>query len=158
MKDAPPFEEFLALLLKNQVEFLVCGGVAVGFCGFIRTTEDLDILVRVSEENIARPAQAFAAFGQGYGADITLADFPLEPGCVRVAEEVCPVDVFVLMSGQTYEELAPHAKATYVDALAAPVSHLNRQQLIQLKSDSSSEKDRLDVSALEKLSELPPRG
>jgi len=38
------FEGLLALLVKNNVMLAVVGGVAVCLNGFLRTTEDLDIL------------------------------------------------------------------------------------------------------------------
>lgn len=76
----PDFAKLLARLTHEKVEFIVCGGVALGFNGFVRTTEDLDILIAVSEENIRRLAQALFGFGEGFGARITLADFPMEPG------------------------------------------------------------------------------
>ena len=39
------FEGLLALLVKNDVLFTVVGGVAVCIKGFLRTTDDLDVLV-----------------------------------------------------------------------------------------------------------------
>jgi hypothetical protein len=48
------FEGLLALLVKNDVLFTVVGGVAVCIKGFLRTTDDLDVLVEDGIPNITR--------------------------------------------------------------------------------------------------------
>ena len=48
------FEGLLALLVENNVVFAVVGGVAVCLNGFVRTTDDLDILVEDSPSNIRK--------------------------------------------------------------------------------------------------------
>jgi hypothetical protein len=44
------FESLLVKLARNGVDYLVAGGVAVCLNGFVRTTQDLDILVEASPE------------------------------------------------------------------------------------------------------------
>lgn len=51
----------LEKLNEYDVEFVVIGGVAVGAHGYVRATEDLDIVPRPSSENADRLAQASAA-------------------------------------------------------------------------------------------------
>jgi hypothetical protein len=48
MNDSPDFAKLLARLTARKVDSIVVGGVAVGFNGFVRTTEDLDIFVEIS--------------------------------------------------------------------------------------------------------------
>ena len=43
------FREFLRLLRVNNVEFVILGGYAVAFHGYVRNTQDLDILFRKDE-------------------------------------------------------------------------------------------------------------
>ena len=57
------FEEFLKLLNKKKVEYLVVGGYAVAFHGYVRATKDLDILFHNSPENIKRLKQVLNEFG-----------------------------------------------------------------------------------------------
>jgi len=45
------FADFLRLLNSHSVEYLVIGGYAVGYHGFVRATGDLDIFVGISTEN-----------------------------------------------------------------------------------------------------------
>ncbi len=39
----PDFAEFLSLLNKNKVRYLLIGGYAVGIHGFVRATNDMDV-------------------------------------------------------------------------------------------------------------------
>ncbi|MEX2231696.1 MAG: hypothetical protein WD824_06030 [Cyclobacteriaceae bacterium] len=42
------FKEFIGLLNKHQVKFLIVGGYAVGFHGYVRATGDIDLMTSVS--------------------------------------------------------------------------------------------------------------
>ncbi len=64
----PEFREFLALLNAHKVKYLLVGGYAVGFHGYVRYTKDLDIWVAISPENAANLAKAIEAFA-GTGVD-----------------------------------------------------------------------------------------
>ena len=39
------FEEFLRLLAEERIEFVIVGGYAVAFHGYVRATQDMDIAV-----------------------------------------------------------------------------------------------------------------
>jgi len=151
MNGTPDFESLLDLLLKNQIEFLVCGGVAVALNGFVRTTEDLDILVSAESRNIRNLLSTLKQFGQGHAALLSAEDFALEPGCVRLLEGDCPLDIFTLMGGLTYEQLLPDSVTTSVAGGRLQVRHLNRQRLWALKKDSRREKDRIDAAEMLRL-------
>ena len=56
---APDFIEFLKLLRAHEVEYLLVGGYAVGFHGYPRTTNDLDVWVSPTPENARRLVSAF---------------------------------------------------------------------------------------------------
>jgi hypothetical protein len=45
------FKDFITLLQKHKVEFLICGGHAVGFYGYPRLTMDFDLLFRPTPNN-----------------------------------------------------------------------------------------------------------
>jgi len=63
MKELFPFEKASAHLQSYEVKFIVCGGLAVAFCGFIRVTEDIDILVSTDRANVERLLKALGSFG-----------------------------------------------------------------------------------------------
>lgn len=57
------FREFLRLLQEQKCEFVVVGGYAVAFHGYIRATQDIDVFFRNSPENVAALRAALDAFG-----------------------------------------------------------------------------------------------
>jgi hypothetical protein len=151
MDESPQFEKLLDLLLEHKVEFIIVGGFAVVLRGYVRVTEDLDILIRSSAENVARLERALSLFGEGWGKGLALEDFPLEPGAVRILEEDCPLDIFTLMGGMTYEQLEEESTEVPLLSLEKKARCLSRSRLIQVKSGSVRGKDQVDVIELRRL-------
>lgn len=50
--------QVLASFEREEVEYVLVGAAALNFHGLIRATEDIDVFVRATEENIARLRQA----------------------------------------------------------------------------------------------------
>ena len=139
------FESALAALARAEVDFLVVGGLAVARAGFVRVTDDVDLLVEGGADNLRRLIDTLATFGSGAAAELTPDDFPLEEGAVRVAEDF-DVDLFTLMSGHTYADLLPLSAPYDVGGVA--VRFLGAEGLIRLKADSLRPRDQADVAAL----------
>ncbi|HYR57361.1 MAG TPA: hypothetical protein VEO95_01980 [Chthoniobacteraceae bacterium] len=142
------FESLLVKLARARVDFLVAGGIAVCLNGFVRTTQDLDILVESSPENLARLLACLAEFGEGFARELTPADFPLEEGAVRVIEDFT-LDIFTLLRSRTFADFIRTAHA--IEVGGATVRYLSSEALIELKSRSPREKDQLDVAALRRI-------
>jgi hypothetical protein len=138
----------LADLSAAQVDFILVGGVAVALAGYARATEDVDLLVEASPENIQRLLAALEDFGEGHARKLTPGDFALEEGAVRVVEDF-PLDLFTQMSGYTYADLLPFTDEH--DIRATTIRYLDAEGLIRLKKDSLRPKDQLDVQALRAL-------
>jgi hypothetical protein len=151
MEELPQFEKLLDLLLEHQVEFIIVGGFAVVLRGYVRLTDDLDILIKSSAENVARLESALSKFGEGWGRGLSPADFPLEPGAVRILEKECALDIFTLMAGKSYDD---YLEASTPVALHEPTKLarcLCCRDLIELKSKTHRPKDQVDVLALTEL-------
>ena len=143
-----PYEKLLAKLGRADVKFIIVGGVAVALNGFVRTTEDVDILVEASAENVTRFLDELGNFGEGHARELSPADFSDSEGAIRIIEDF-PLDVFTIMRGRRYTDLVGATKTTRIDDV--DVRYLNAEALITLKSDSQREQDRIDVSALQSL-------
>jgi len=139
------FEELLSLLLSAKIKFIVVGGVACALNGFVRATEDVDILIETSEENVINMLDALQSWGEGYARELTTEDFPLSPGAVRLIEGF-PLDIFTLLNQKTYDDLLPGTGVT-----DQGIRYLNAESLIEIKKNSFREKDKLDIIALEKI-------
>ena len=64
-----PYEKLLESLARAKVKFILVGGVAVALNGFVRTTDDVDILIERSAENIHRLLATLASFGEGHARE-----------------------------------------------------------------------------------------
>ncbi|MEJ5167431.1 MAG: DUF6036 family nucleotidyltransferase [Thermoanaerobaculia bacterium] len=58
-------EDFLILLFKHQVKYLIVGGEAVIYYGYARITGDIDIFYENSEENCKKLFEALYEFWKG---------------------------------------------------------------------------------------------
>ena len=145
-----PYENLLARLARADVKFIIVGGVAVALNGFVRTTEDVDILIEASTANISRLLSELEHFGEGHARELSPTDFSDSEGAIRIIEDF-PLDVFTIMRGKRYADLVASTKSTRIDDV--DVRFLNAEALISLKSDSQRDQDRIDVSALRSLHE-----
>jgi len=143
-----PYEKLLAKLARAEVKFIIVGGVAVALNGFVRTTEDIDILIEASAENVTRLLDELGNFGEGHARELSPADFSDSEGAIRIIEDF-PLDVFTMMRGKRYADLVGATKTTRIDDVE--VRYLNAEALISLKSDSQRDQDQIDVSALRAL-------
>lgn len=151
----PSFEKLLVRLADAGVEFLVVDGVAVTLHGYARLTEDVDILIRRTPENIARLLDSLATYGEGFARELNEADFAEEEGAIRIVEESeqSQIDIFTQMSGLKFDEAVLDA-ATF--ALARhQIRYASKATLLRLKEHSSRDKDRLDAAALRQLMQDP---
>ena len=57
------FLDFLELLEKYKVDYLLVGGYAVILHGFARSTGDLDLWIRQNSENYYKLQQVYSDFG-----------------------------------------------------------------------------------------------
>ena len=104
-----PFEKLLADLTASGIDFAVVGGVAVIANGYVRLTEDLDILVADSPENLVKLIETLARFGEGFARELTPKDFPRQEGSIRIMEEF-DLDIFTMMRGRILEDFRPYLR------------------------------------------------
>ena len=57
------FKEFLKLLDRHGVDYLLIGGYAVAYYGYPRPTADMDIWIAIHPDNALRITAALCAFG-----------------------------------------------------------------------------------------------
>lgn len=143
-----PFEKLLADLAAAAVDFAVVGGVAVIANGYLRLTEDLDILVSDRPKNLTRLLEVLRQFGEGYARELTPGDFQREEGAIRVSEDF-DVDIFTVMGGQTLDDFRPRLRRH--ELTTCSFLHLSPDQLIKLKQNSWRDKDRIDTAAMKEV-------
>jgi hypothetical protein len=151
----PSFAKLLAGLADYHVRFLVVGGVAVTLHGYVRLTEDVDILLDPVEENIARFLGCMAGFGEGFARELSVDDFDDAEGAIRIVEasEQIQLDVFTRIRGLHYSDVITDADSFELGTRI--IRYASKASLIRWKEDSVREKDRLDAMALRQLSANP---
>lgn len=151
----PSFEKLLVLLAESGVHLVLVGGVAVTLQGYVRLTEDVDLLVDDAPANLRLLLDTLAGFGEGFARELTVADFTDEEGAIRIVEETeqCQIDLFTRMSGRHYADVL--ADADHFDLRGHRIPYASKTSLISWKEHSAREKDRLDAMALRRLDEDP---
>lgn len=144
-------DALLRLLARFQaegVQYVLVGGHAVRLNGFVRATEDIDILLPSSIDNGRRVIRAlgFLPSSQELVADWFEVP-PGEPENIRVADELL-IDLLFSANGQTYESLQDHVRVLSVDGVE--VRTLDIEGLLKTKTDYR-DKDRIDREALLRL-------
>ena len=141
------FQDFLKLLNRHNVRYVIVGGYAVGIHGYIRPTHDLDVFVEMSPHNAAALVNVFCEFGfQDAGVDEEL--FLTKGTIVRAGGEVLRVEVFNDISGVTFEEcLAGSVEETIT---GIPIRIIGLPQLLVNKLKSGRPKDLIDYEYLTK--------
>lgn len=66
------YKDFLSLLERFEVEYLIIGGYAVALHGYVRATGDIDVWVNTSPENAYKILKVMLLFGY------TKEDFSIE--------------------------------------------------------------------------------
>lgn len=145
--DPGPFASALAALSRAEVRYLVVGGVACVLNGFVRTTEDVDLLVDAEPENVRRLLATLATLGEGHARELRVEDFTDEEGSIRLVEDF-PIDLFTRMKGRRYADMLRYRKVFDGEA---PIPYVDAEGLILLKSGSLRPQDQSDVEALRRL-------
>jgi predicted nucleotidyltransferase len=142
------FQDFLELLEKHHVEYVIVGGYAVGVHGFPRYTGDIDIFVGISGENAARLVDVFNEFGFA-SLSLKAIDF-LEPDTVvEVGREPMKIQVLTGIDGVTFDRCRSDRMMVNISGLQVPF--IGFESLLANKAASPRSKDRIDLEELTRL-------
>ena len=142
---ARDFREFLKLLRSSSVEYLLVGGYAVGIHGYVRSTNDLDIWVKVSPENAARIDRALREFG--FATPSLSPDLFLTPNnVVRIGVPPIRLEILTSISGVEFDACYSEREMVDIDDLPVPVISLAR--LRENKQAAGRAKDLADLENL----------
>jgi len=148
MKVEKDFREFIALLNRHDVHYLIIGGFAYSFYAEPRYTKDIDILIEQSKKNAKKILDALKDFGFT-DIGLTEKDF-LESGQV-IQLGVAPVRIDILTSikGMDFQKFWKNRVAgRYGDI---DVFFISKQDLIKCKRASGRKQDLADIEKLENM-------
>jgi hypothetical protein len=117
----PRLSDLVALcrrLNEAGTRYVVIGGMAIIQAGFVRATEDIDLLVDVTRDNVAALRQALLSLPDR--AVEEMADDDIERYVVvRVADEIV-VDLMKAACGIEYAEAAGMVEQIIIDGVSIP--------------------------------------
>lgn len=145
------FDDVLAILGAlevENVEYILVGGVAVGLHGFERATNDIDLFVRPTEDNVRRLRAALRrVFDDPSIEEITGADLAGDYPTIRYGPP--DADFFVDILGRLGTEISfDDLQAQDVDVGGVRVRLATPATLYRMKRDTVRPIDRIDAEVL----------
>jgi hypothetical protein len=156
----PRFWDMLRLLGDHGVDFVVIGGFAVQFHGYVRATKDIDIVPDPSRENMDRLWDALQTVNpeQLDIGDFRPEEMPFEftrenlatsGGNWRLRTDLGILDVMQWVEGvESYEELRAGAVEDTPPEVGHAVAFAGFEDLITMKQEAGRDQDRIDITSL----------
>ena len=138
------FREFIELLNKNKVRYLIIGGYAVVYHGYVRSTNDIDIWVDIGDANIKRLIAALDEFGFSV-LKFKKTDF-LPNQIIQLGYPPNRVDIITSPAGVSFDEC--YASREQVDLDRTTVSFIDLENLLRSKRAAGRTRDLADIEEL----------
>ena len=140
------FLDFLQLLDKYNVDFLLVGGYAVILHGYARSTGDMDLWVNKNEENYSKLKKVYEEFGAPI---FSLEEFFSDKFDVwSMGVEPRKIEVLTKVSGLNFVESKSHCD--WINEKDFKVPYIDFEDLMKNKLASGRLKDLLDYQQLNK--------
>ena len=139
------FEDFLRLLNEKKVKYLVVGGYAVAFHGFVRATGDLDVFIENSEENAENLVRVYIEFG--FNITEMNKNLFLEKGkIVRIGIPPLRLEIINDISGVAFQKCYPDRIEEKIGDII--ICFLDLENLLKNKKAANRPKDVADIDGL----------
>lgn len=139
--------QLISALDENEIEYAVCGGLAMAIHGFVRATVDIDILIR--EDSLEKCYKIAETKGFDIrGLDISFKEKAVEIRRVSKIDEtgeVLSLD-FLLVTPQVEDVWESREE---IDFLGKKLSVVSREGLIKMKRLAGRPQDLADIARLE---------
>lgn len=140
------FLEFLELLSKHKVDYILVGGYAVILHGYGRSTGDMDLWINQTPENYYKLKAAYKDFGAPI---FSIEDFDSEKFDVwSIGVEPRKIEILTKVSGLHFEESFKNCNWLALEEIKVP--YIDFDDLIKNKTASGRLKDLLDIEQLNK--------
>ena len=142
------FIDFIELLNKNKIKYVLIGGLAVVFHGHQRSTKDMDIFYERTPENCEKLLKSIEEFGLKY-LKITTDDLLDVNGFIKLGYEPVRIDLFCALPGVEFDSVYENSIKYEDEGITMQVIHVNH--LIENKLAVGRLLDRDDVNKLRKI-------
>jgi len=137
------FKEFIGLLNKHRVEYLIVGGYAVAIHSRPKFTEDIDFFINRTKENAKKLLEVLDEFGFGE-LDISIEDLTNEFKMIQLGFAPLRIDIMNSISGIDFNTAFQNRAKIDIDEIK-DVFFISLADLLKNKKSSSREKDKQDV-------------
>lgn len=140
------FKEFLKLLIKNNVEYLIVGGYAVSFHSRPRYTDDLDVWINKTKNNLQKLLNALKDFGF---SDLPIDEkvFLNETKIYRFGKPPLRIEVLNKVDGVSFPDAYKNrVLGSYEDL--SDINYISYDDLVLNKKSTQRTKDKLDLDYL----------
>lgn len=138
------FKEFIELLNNNKVRYLIIGGYAVVYHGYVRSTNDIDIWVDISEGNIKRLIAALDEFGF---STLNFKNTDFVPNqIIQLGHPPNRIDIITSPAGVSFDECYDHRAQVNLDRIN--VNFIDLKNLLKSKKATGRTRDLADAEEL----------
>lgn len=139
------FEEFLRLLNKHGVRYMIVGGYALAFHGKPRYTGDIDIWIGISEKNAETLLKVIDDFGLR-SLGFVKEDFLREGFITQIGRPPLRIDILNGIDGVEFDEAIASVQIVSLEGLDVP--YISLRDLVKNKQASGRKKDLVDIKEL----------
>jgi len=136
------FKEFVALLNKHDVQYLIVGGYAVAVHGYPRYTKGLDIWIALSPENADKILKALDDFGFGE-LNLTAEDFTEPDQIIQLGFPPNRIDIITSLTGVDFKSCYDTKLVVNIDGVDILI--IDRVNLKKNKLATGRPQDRADA-------------
>lgn len=145
MKVEKDFEDFIKLLNKYDVKYLVVGAFAVALYSEPRNTGDIDIFIESTKENAVKIINVLKEFGfESLNFDTN--DFIEDNTVIQLGVKPVRIDILTSISGVKFQDAFKFKNVKQFGLSVA--NFISKEFLIANKKSSARKKDLADLEIL----------
>ncbi len=140
------FEEFIELLNKNNIKYMIVGAYALALYAKPRNTGDIDIFIERDEKNAYGMIKVLKQFGFE-GIEIGKDDFLIEGRIVQLGVSPVRIDIMNSIDSVLFENAYCSVEKVRFGSTIA--NFISNKDLIKNKLSSNRKKDQADLEELQ---------
>jgi hypothetical protein len=138
------FKEFVVLLNKNNVRYIVIGGYAVVYHGYVRSTNDIDIWIDLGNDNIKNVLKTLDDFGF---SSLNIKEIDFSPNqIIQLGYPPNRIDLITTPAGIDFETCYQTKEQLIIDNIT--INIIDLKNLIKTKKASNRTRDLADIEEL----------
>lgn len=143
-------QEIIKQLILQEVDFMLIGGYAVIVYGYTRTTGDVDLWIKPTNENKLKLIKVFSELNFETNDIYEIEKMNFEDYLVfSIGDEPQKIDFITKVNLVDYEEANTRKLVAEIDGINIPIVHLH--DLVLMKTNTKRKKDEADIEELQKI-------